>query len=151
MDKGAINIQVNIRPITFKEMNWVNAIYRAIHFVESNYQNEFILIAELDGEKAGLGRLVQVDNKNIELGGIYVFPDFRKSGIASKIVTSLCEQNPYSDTRIWCLPFENLGDFYLKFGFDIHTTQPVPEKVLQKHKWCNEAGRYEEAVLLLCK
>jgi len=130
------------------DIDWINSKYREIEFVESKYENEFIVIAELNGQKAGLGRLVEIDDVNIESGGIYVFEAFRKMGVAEKIVSSLCENNPYDNRIIWCLPFENLKAFYSNFGFS-QIGIDAPTKVIEKHKWCNKA--YNKKVLLLSK
>jgi len=119
--------------------------------VKSNIDNEFIVIANVENKNAGLGRLVKIDNKNIELGGIYVFPNFRGLGIAENIVRSLCEKNPFKASMIWCLPFENLLDFYSKFGFEKYTNGKVPEEIMNKLKWCNSGEKYEKEVFLLYK
>ncbi|WP_378187552.1 GNAT family N-acetyltransferase [Aquimarina sp. W85] len=63
--------------------------YAEIDFIKSNFDNEYIVIAKVKNKNAGLGRLVKIDNKNIELGGIYTFPDFRGLGVAENIVKNL--------------------------------------------------------------
>ena len=141
---------ISIRPARENEIDWINSKYKEIGFVDSNFKNEFIVIAEYNNMKSGIGRLVLVDENNIELGGIYVFPDFRKLGIAEKIVNYLCKKNPYKNSTIWCLPFEDLLSFYSKFGFK-ENNQKIPNKVFEKHKWCNTNGIYEKKVLLLSK
>ncbi len=140
-----------LRPATADQMEWINAKYEAINFAPSNYANEWIVIAEVQGKKAGLGRLVKIDATNIELGGIYVSPEFRGQGIAEKIVATLLQKNPFSQSTIWCLPFNHLQNFYLKFGFAKNTHQEVPTKVLEKLNWCNAENRYEKEVVSLCK
>jgi len=57
-------------------------MYDQVHFQKSDSDNEFILIAEVGGQRAGVGRLVKIDDANVELGGIYVFPAFQKRGVA---------------------------------------------------------------------
>jgi len=131
------------------EINWVNSKYTEVDFMKSSFDNEFIVIAYVDEEKAGLGRLVKIDDTNIELGGIYVFKKFRGLGVAEKIVSELCEKNPFRNTTIWCLPFENLLNFYSRFGFKIRENGEVPDEVIKKFKWCNDEDRYAEKVLLL--
>lgn len=138
-----------IRQASISEMDWVNSSYREIEFVGSEFDNEFIVIAELNGHKAGLGRLVEIDDSNIELGGVYVLEGFRKMGVAEKIVGSLCENNPYNNRVIWCLPFENLNSFYFNFGFNQNREAKAPNEILEKHNWCNET--YDKKVLLLSK
>lgn len=132
------------------EINWINSKYQEVEFVKSDFKNEFIVITEYNNIKSGIGRLVALDKNNIELGGIYVFPGFRKLGIAEKIVSFLLDNNPYEQSVIWCLPFENLLSFYSRFGFTKNYGE-VPEKILNKYQWCNTNGLYDKKVLLLSK
>lgn len=134
-----------------KETNWINAKYSEVDFVKSNYENEYIVIAKVGNENAGLGRLVKIDENNIELGGIYVFPNFRGLGVAENIVRNLCEKNPFYESTIWCLPFENLLNFYSKFGFENCKNKKAPKQLTEKLKWCNSENKYGKEVLLLCK
>jgi len=133
------------------EIKWVNSKYAEIGFVTSNPDNEFIIIAKVGNKNAGLGRLVKIDDNNIELGGIYTFPDFRGLRIAESIVRTLCEKNPYKVSTIWCLPFENLVNFYSKFGFKNYQKGSVPKQVEKKIEWCNSNNTYEKKVVLLYK
>jgi len=103
------------------ELDWINSKYEEVNFALSDFDNEHIIIAEVENHNAGIGRLVQINKHHIELGGIYVFSDYRNLGVAEKIVDNLCKQNPFNDTMIWCLPFENLLPFYTKFGFKKYT------------------------------
>lgn len=133
------------------EMDWVNSKYDEIDFVKSNFDNEYIVIATIGNQNAGLGRLVKIDDNNIELGGIYVFSDFRGLGVAKNIVRNLCEESPFKEAIIWCLPFVNLLDFYTKFEFKKHENGKVPEEIIKKLEWCNAGNKYEKDVLLLYK
>lgn len=148
--------QVNMKTVTVvqadkNEIEWINSKYAEIGFVKSNYYSEFIVIAKVGNNNAGLGRLVKIDENNIELGGIYTFPDFRGLKVAENIVSNLCDKNPYKESVIWCLPFENLLGFYSKFGFKKHQKEVVPQEVNKKLEWCNSDDKYEKEVILLCK
>ena len=142
---------VTIIPAKRNEMDWINSKYAEIGFIRSDYENEFIVIAKVENENAGIGRLVKVDNKNIELGGIYTFPNFRGLSVAKNVVTELLDKNPYSNSTIWCLPFENLLSFYLKFGFTKYAKGVIPKEVEKKLRWCNSNEKYEKKVVLLYK
>ena len=133
------------------EIDWINSKYAEVGFVNSNFHNEFIVIAKVENENAGLGRLVKIDNKNIELGGIYTFPGFRGLGVAENIVSNLCDKNPFEESTIWCLPFENLQGFYSKFGFKKPQKGTIPKRVEEKLKWCNSENKYQKKVMLLNK
>ncbi|CAM1343554.1 GNAT family N-acetyltransferase [Tenacibaculum amylolyticum] len=143
--------EITIRQANAHEIEWINSKYEDVGFVASNFDNEFIIIASIENQPAGLGRLVIIDEQNIELGGIYVFPNHRGLGIADKIVSYLCEHNPFKNTTIWCLPFENLQNFYYKFGFKNSNQRMAPLKVAEKHQWCNANEAYQKEVLLLSK
>ena len=142
---------IKIVQATKNEIAWINLTYEDVGFVKSDFDNEFIVIAKVNNQNAGIGRLVKIDRDNVELGGIYVLPNFRGLGAAEKIVSNLCKKNPFIGSTIWCLPFENLYSFYAKFGFKNCETQNIPQEVIKKHAWCNSENRYEKKVLLLCK
>jgi N-acetylglutamate synthase-like GNAT family acetyltransferase len=98
------------------ELAWANQRWAEIDFVTSSPGRDLIVIAELDGTPAGLGRLVRLANGEVELGGIVVFPEFRRRGVAEAIVTELVARIP-AGVRAYCLPFEHLESFYARFGF----------------------------------
>ena len=132
------------------EINWINARYDEVDFIHSDFANEKIVIAEVSGERAGLGRLCKVTNEDAELGGMYVFEEFRGHGVADKIVRLLLEQST-SYKRIFCIPFSHLEGFYKRHGFrDIEfNTIEVPTKVTEKHNWCNQHYEGENLLLVL--
>jgi len=143
--------KMSLKTATIHDLEWINTKYREVDFVPSNYNNEHILIAHVSKKEAGLGRLVKIDANNTELGGIYVFPEFRGQHVADCIVTGLCNQNPFKNTTIWCLPFENLVPFYMRFGFTPHTNGQIPTEIAKKLEWCNAPNRYKQRVILLHK
>ncbi|TPN87218.1 GNAT family N-acetyltransferase [Aquimarina algicola] len=143
--------KVTIKQAQRHEIDWVNAKYGEVDFVNSTYDNEFIVIANVEDENAGLGRLVKIDDTNIELGGIYTFSNFRGLGVAAHIVSGLIDKNPFEQSTIWCLPFENLLNFYTRFGFEMYQNGTIPESIEKKLKWCNTNDMYDKKVMLLCK
>ncbi len=74
------SVMPKIRAAERQEVEWINNCYDQVEFIHSHFENEIIAIAEFNGEKAGLGRLVKVDENNLELGGMYVFESFREKG-----------------------------------------------------------------------
>lgn len=140
---------ITTREANKKEIDWINSRYAEVDFITSNFDNEFIVIAEVNEQKAGIGRLVVIDENNIELGGIYVFKEFRKMGVAENIVRFLCDANPFENRIIWCIPFENLKEFYGNFGFSKTKELKIPKEIENKQIWCNKT--YDKKVLLLSK
>lgn len=142
-------MSISVHTAEPEDFAWVNKQYDEVGFPHSDVNNDLMVLAEVDGTRAGLGRLVRVCADTAELGGIYVFNEFRRQGVASKVVRFLVEQaHPFK--RVYCLPFENLHDFYASYGFvPVENLEDVPEKVRQKHEWCNTEGRFESRVLLM--
>ncbi len=139
--------EITIREALPDELSWINKQYDQVGFKHSDYDNELIAIAEVNGEKAGLGRLQYIVDKEAELGGMYINEKFRGYGLASKIVEFLIK-NSDSYNRIYCLPFLHLEQFYKKFGFSVVTSKTnIPSKVVDKHCWCNST--YETKTLLV--
>jgi len=142
---------ISLIPAQEKDLPWINKVYDQVGFVGSTLENEYIILAFFEDKKGGLGRLVKINEEHTELGGIYVLPEFRKLGIAEKIVSELCENNPFKGNMLWCLPFKNLVSFYSKFGFSQALEHEAPPEIQEKLIWCNEVGRYTIAVHLLGK
>lgn len=129
------------------DIHWINDTYQKIDFVPSDLSKERVAIAEIDGEPAGLGRLVEINSKHAELGGMFVFDQFRNLGIARAIVAYLLSQGK-KYTVIYCLPFAHLQSFYESCGFSVcENTESVPAEIMHKHAWCNQT--YPHKVLLL--
>jgi GNAT superfamily N-acetyltransferase len=129
------------------DLAWANERYAEIDFLPSP-ATDFIAVAHFGGTAAALGRITQVTATAGELGGVYVFPEFRGLGIATRLVNYLVQQSGLE--TLFCMPFERLRGLYMSAGF---AHQPidatVPEKVLGKHAWCN--SHYSERVLLLSR
>lgn len=150
--KMGIMKKISVQRARIIDLDWINSAYDEIGFVQSNYENEYIVIAMVDNDNAGMGRLVVIDDQHIELGGIYVLPKYRGLGIAKTIVQSLCRDNPFDKSfTIWCLPFEHLVPFYSIFGFSTLPNIPHPKDIEKKLTWCNTDNRYEKKVVLLHK
>ena len=140
---------LKIRAAEKQEIGWINDCYDQVEFIHSHFDSEIIAIAEFDGEKAGLGRLVEVDEKNLELGGMYVFETFRGKGIAKEIVNFLLTYvKPYQN--VYCIPFEHLLHFYKQCGFvNCSKFESVPQTILDKYRWCQEKYTHPTALLVL--
>lgn len=128
------------------DLAWVNEQYDKVRFRRSVYEREHIVIAEVDGVRAGIGRLVSIDANNLELGGMYVGEDFRGLGLARSIVLYLLGQA--QEKPVYCLPFAHLESFYTSCGFrPVAAIANVPEKLAQKWKWCQKT--YPQPTILL--
>lgn len=142
---------LKIRTAEESEMGWINNCYDQVEFVHSDFKNEVIAIAEFDQNKAGLGRLVRVDENNLELGGMYVFESFRGKGIAKELVKFLLANAEPLQT-VYCIPFEHLLPLYKQCGFiNCSNFDSVPQTILDKYRWCQEKYSDPTSLLILEK
>ncbi|WP_347159002.1 GNAT family N-acetyltransferase [Pontibacter chitinilyticus] len=139
-------MKISIRRAQPEEITWINEQYDKLRFQRSDYGQEIIAIAEADGERAGIGQLVWLDEQALELGGMYVNNSFRGGGLARHLVEYLKQQAP--GKPVYCMPFEHLGDFYGSCGFTrVPQVTAAPAKVLEKWMWYNKT--YPDTSLLL--
>ncbi len=141
-------MQNPIRKALLSEIEWINDRYKEVEFVPSHFENEVIAVAEVDGKKAGIGRLVRVDSENLELGGMYIFEKYRKMGLAKKIVEFLLKFAS-EEERVFCIPFSHLTKFYQSFGFMDAASVEVPAQIQEKYQWCKEKYPIETSLLYL--
>ena len=137
---------ITVRAAHPDELDWINQRYADIDFVPSTLE-DLIAIAEVDGERAGIGRIVRLGAGSGELGGMYVLERYQGLGLARRLVGWLVAQPGFE--RLWCLPFAELEAMYGAFGFLPSDGKHAPEHVQKKHRWCN--GHYPKPVLLLCR
>jgi GNAT superfamily N-acetyltransferase len=125
-----------IREARPDELPWINERYDEVGFLHSKTAAE-CLIAEVGEVRAGLGRLVRLDERNAELGGMFVVPEFRGRGVAGALVTALLGRGGGYET-VFCLPFAHLADFYRSFGFrPFDDPGAAPLELIRKLDWCN--------------
>ena len=55
-----MTFEVSVRKATLDEIEWINSSYDRVGFMHSDLSKEIVVIAEIDGQRAGLGRLVEV-------------------------------------------------------------------------------------------
>lgn len=136
---------MTIRKLLFSELGWANERYSEIDFVHSG-PRDFIAVAEMDGNKVGLGRVVPVTQTVGELGGMYVLPEFRGQSIAAQLVHFLISYSGFP--TLFCIPFAHLEHFYAQHGFmPVTESTVVPPAVESKYKWCQE--HYDNPVCLM--
>ena len=99
-----------------KDFSAINKLYDKVGFVHSHPNKDIVIIGKNNDEIIALGRIVRIDADNAELGGMYVKDKWRGYGIANLVVSRLLEIS--KDYQfIFCLPFQRLLNFYMKFGF----------------------------------
>ncbi|MGW6148037.1 GNAT family N-acetyltransferase [Bacillus mycoides] len=131
------------------DIEWINKQYESIEFVPSDLSQDKVAIITCNKEYAGVGRLVQIDEDTIEMGGIFILPKFRGLQLAGELVSFLVQTaKKLQIQNVYCLPFEELESFYKKYGYtEVDTTEEdVHPIILKKYNWCLE--NYDKHVLL---
>ncbi|KAB2441137.1 GNAT family N-acetyltransferase [Bacillus luti] len=140
---------MGIQLATFQDLEWINKQYKSIGFVPSDLNRDKVAIITYKGEYAGVGRLVQIDGETMEMGGIFIASKFRGLQLAGELVSFLVQTaKKLHIQNVFCLPFEELKNFYKKYGFtEVDTTQEVVHPIiLKKYNWCLKT--YDKHVLL---
>jgi N-acetylglutamate synthase-like GNAT family acetyltransferase len=93
--------------------------------------NEKVFLAKVKNQIIGSVRLVNEKDYYV-LRTLNILPIFQRKGIGTRLVRSLL---PYvkEKTRIYCLPYPNVKEFYQQFGFHQISHQELPEKL--KHRY----------------
>jgi N-acetylglutamate synthase-like GNAT family acetyltransferase len=127
---------------------WINERYASVHFHPSDLSRDLMVVAELDGVTAGMGRLVPAGDDACELGGMLVFEEFRGRGVARAIIAELLR---HADGReVYCIPFAELEPIYAAAGFvRIEPDGDLPAYVHEKLDWC--AREIPERSVILMK
>ncbi len=140
---------MSIQLATSNDLEWINNQYKSIGFAPSDLKRDIVAIITYDNTYAGVGRLVQLDEDTIEMGGIFILPKFRGLQLAGKLVSFLvATAKKLQIQAVYCLPFEELETFYKKYGYnEVDTTKEVVHPIiLKKYNWCLD--HYDKHVLL---
>ena len=78
---------MSIQIATFNDLEWINNQYKSIGFITSDLMRDIVAIITYNDEYAGIGRLVRIDEVTIEMGGIFILPQFRGLQLAGELVS----------------------------------------------------------------
>jgi len=128
---------MQLRRARADDAGWINARYAEVHFLPSDLTRDLVIVAEIDGVPAGIGRLVPAGEDACELGGMLVFQEFRGRGLARALIDELLQ---YAAGRtVYCIPFADLEPVYAGQGFTTIERGPgLPEHIRKKLAWCAE-------------
>lgn len=136
---------MRIRRLLPSELDWANRCYAQIDFVPAAAA-DFVVVAEVDGARAGLGRVVAAGDAEGELGGMYVLPAFRGRALAPAIVEFLAAHCGLPS--LYCVPFAHLEQLYRRCGFArVDPAAAAPRAILHKLAYCR--GHYPTPVILM--
>ena len=134
-----------LRTATPADAGWIEEQYEKVHFIPSDLERDTIVLAEVDGERVGIGRLVPAGEGAYELGGMFVDNAYRGRGIAHAIVDELIRRA--GDRDVYCVPFADLETLYAAAGFRRIEAVDVPEKIQEKLDW--GAREIDRAAILM--
>ncbi len=137
---------MNLRIATSDDERWINERYASVHFLTSDLSRDLVIVAEIDGVPAGIGRLVPAGENACELGGMLVFEEFRGRGIARAIIEELLRNA--NGRTVYCIPFSELEPIYRGAGFvRVTPDETLPAHVREKLDWC--AREIDREVVLM--
>ena len=99
-------------------------IQKMVHYMK---EDEFY-VAEENGQVIGFTELRYPDDKTVEIGGLYVHPDFQKRGAGSALMKKVCQMKQklgYNKLILWTIKDGPSLGFYAKQGLK---PSCVPEK-----------------------
>ncbi|NTS77272.1 GNAT family N-acetyltransferase [Catenovulum sp. SM1970] len=84
--------------------------------------------------------------------GVFVDPNFRQQGIASKLVTTACRnwQSDNADKTLYTFPYQKLTAWYQTLGFTSSTRADLPLGIESRYKRYSELNK-ELVVMRLSK
>jgi len=109
-----VAVSYELREATESDRPEINAIYATLGFMPWDPGQDQLLVAVSGNRIVGCGRLHRYPDA-VELGGMYVHPNYRGQGIARRILKSLVDL--LGDATCYCMPFDHLVHFYEQFGF----------------------------------
>lgn len=133
---------IQIRGLRANELSSTDAIYDELRFARSDPKCTRMVGAFQDDRVIGLGRLVDLgvhaEDQHFELGGMWVAPLARRSGLAGEIIRTLLDWVSTEDA-LWCTPFEDLMPLYGPHGFRIEPAEKAPPALLARLGRCASA------------
>ena len=137
---------MRLRLAAADDERWINERYDSVHFLHSDLSHDLVVVAELDGRPAGIGRLVPAGGDACELGGMLVFEEFRGRGVARAIIDELLRHA--AGRTVYCVPFADLEPIYEGAGFVRHEPDAaIPQHIREKLDWC--AREIDRPVVLM--
>ena len=113
---------LNIRPAAAEDQPTIRRIVNAEHLDPTSLHWEHFLIAEIDGELAGIGQIKEYPGCQ-ELGSLVVLPAYRRRGIAAQLIAAL-EARARRPLYLMCR--DHMAPYYARFGYEIIGLRQAP-------------------------
>lgn len=91
----------------------------AIQKMANHMKEDEFYVAEENGHVIGFTELKYPEDKTVEIGGLYVHPDFQKRGAGSALVKKVCQTKKklgYNKLILWTIKDGPSLGFYAKQG-----------------------------------
>jgi GNAT superfamily N-acetyltransferase len=126
-----------VRELGADELSRANAIYAEVGFVPSVAPRD-TTYALFDGDAlTALGRVNRYDDGAVEIGGFFVDPARRGTGLAQRIVSAVLDRVA-PGVPVWCVPYQHLAKFYQGFGLmPVPPDTLIPDSITAKCATCN--------------
>ena len=133
---------ITLRELLAKEVPSTDRIYDELRFARTDPACTRMLGAFAGEEVVGLGRLIDLGayggSEHYELGGMWVAPSHRRTGLASRIIREVLPWAP-TGASLWCTPFEHLMPLYGAHGFASVATEEAPPRLMERLAGCASA------------
>jgi N-acetylglutamate synthase-like GNAT family acetyltransferase len=134
--------KISIRQASINDMQKILEYIRQFMLDDENALSEQFIIAEVDDDFAGFGR-VKPYNGIYELSSLGVLENYRNIGVGAKIVRHILDS--FQSEEIWLTT--KISDYFLKFGFQIADNPPFEIK----NKCRRVCGSSDENKFMLLK
>jgi GNAT superfamily N-acetyltransferase len=140
---------ITLRELRAEEMTASDVVYDRLRFARTDPSCTRMLAAFAGKDQVGLGRFIHLGPhggvQHFELGGMWVDPLHRRSGLALRIVREMLPWKP-SGATLWCTPFEDLMPLYGDCGFVAVPLEEAPPRLIERLDGC--ASSQDRSVLV---
>lgn len=136
-------MQLRMRPATAADQRAIRAWVWSARLNPVNLRWRNFVVAEVEGQMAGIGQLRRHADGSIELASLVVAPAYRGRGIGSRIVRALLagQQGP-----IYLFCERELQPYYSRYGFQLISPAMLPPALARMHRMATWLMRLASAV-----
>lgn len=136
-------VQPHIRPATSADQRAIRAWVWSARLNPVNLRWRNFVVAEVEGQMAGIGQLRRHADGSLELASLVVAPAFRQHGIGSQIVRALLagQQGP---VYLFCK--RELQPYYARLGFQPIRATELPPALARMHRMATWLMRVASAL-----
>jgi N-acetylglutamate synthase-like GNAT family acetyltransferase len=125
-------LDITLRPATLADLPLIRSALWQEKMNPLSIESDNLLVACNPPNKLlGFGQVRPLTTNYAEMASLYVYPDYRKQGIGSRLVEALCNRHDKTtpDSRIVLLTLQSTMPFYSQFGFYKTNTLKLPAQI----------------------